>query len=1093
MAILMTTNRAKKVLGISVLLMLFMVQQMFAQRVLTGVVMDDMGEIPGVNVYVENNQGRTLKGVITDVFGKYILEIPDGEKKLTVVFSFIGMQTKRIPYTGQKVLDIQLSSEATQIQEVEISAKKIERNEFGISDREMVSSTQKIDMKDLVETVPVSTVEEALQGQLAGVDITMGGDPGARSAIRIRGMNTLSSSAEPLFVIDGVPVQTDMSDDFDLQNANEEDLGALLGISPSDIESVEVLKDASATAIWGAKGANGVLSINTKKGTVGKTRFSFSSKYTLKFEPNTIPMLDGDQYTALMQDAIWNAADYVGYSNAYDYLRLLFDTPEIGYDPKWQYFDEFNVSTDWLDAVRQNTSTWENTFSMSGGGEKATYRLSLGYISEGGTTVGTSLDRFNTSLRVDYNFSKKLKFGANFSFSDVSKDANWNKNVRSEAFKKMPNKSPYVIGSDGNPTGDYFVYQTSDWEGTFNGKNNFNPVAMANEAINHTDSRTTKIILDTKYKILPELTYSAYASLSMSSTKVQKFLPQSVTGVAWNSEYANLGYDSNSKSLSVQTENRLNFIKNWRENTHQLIASAVFRTSQSNGSSYVSSTSGMASSDLSDPIVSPAVQEMSSSESEGRSYSGVALLNYSLMRRFVIQASMAIEGNAAFGRSMRTGYFPGAGVSWNIQNEPWLEKAHENWLDELKLRFSYGESGNAPKGNSVYLGAFAAGDPYMNMSSITPTRMQLDKLKWETSKEYNAGFNFSAFDSRWSVVVDYYDKRTSDLLQKDVTIPSTTGYSTIKYFNSGEIQNQGVEVRTDITFFKNKDWNVTGSFNVARNRSKILEMPVNMSEEKGATDGDANMKNGTYAARVIVGQPIGGFYGYRYKGVYSTQEDTYARTPEGTIMRDIEGNPIIMRNGTEICYPGDAIYEDINYDGVINQYDIVYLGNSQPILTGGANFTVRYKAWSVRASFHGRFGQSIVNATRMNNECMYGKSNQSTAVLRRWRNEGDVTDIPRALYNEGLNYLGSDRFVEEANYIRLKTLTLNYNLPKRLCKNIGVQSLGFFVTGYNLFTWTDYSGQDPEVKTPSSAFDYAEDSAQTPSAIRISTGINLNF
>ncbi len=1062
-------------------------------QVLTGVVKDVSGELPGVNVYVENGQGRTLKGTITDMYGKYILEIPEGEKRLVLVYSFIGMQTQRIPYKGQKVLDIELSSESTQMQEVEVTAKKLERNEWGISAREMVSSTQKIEMKDLVETVPVSTVEEALQGQLAGVDITVGGDPGARSAIRIRGMNTLSGDAEPLFVIDGVPVETNMSDDFDLQNANEEDLGALLGISPSDIESVEVLKDASATAIWGAQGANGVLVINTKKGTVGKTRFAFSSKYTLKFEPNTIPMLDGDQYTALMQDAIWNAADYVGYSNAGDYLRLLFDTPEIGYNTNWKYFDEFNVSTDWLDEVCQNTSTWENTFSMIGGGEKATYRLSLGYLNEGGTTVGTDLDRFNASLRVDYNFSKKLKFGANFSFSNVSKDANWSTNVRGEAFKKMPNKSPYVIGEDGQPTDDYFVYQTTDWEGTFNGNTNFNPVAMAKEATNHTDSRSTKIVLDVKYKILPELTYSAYASLSMGSTKVQKFLPQVVTGVAWNNQYANLGYDSNNKSLSIQTENRLNFVKNWRENTHQLIASAVFRTSQSNGSSYVSSTSGMASSEMSDPVVSPAVQDMSSGRSEGRKYSGVALANYTLMRRFVVQGSLAVEGNTAFGRTKRTGYFPGAGVSWNIQNEPWLAKANREWLNELKLRFSYGESGKAPSGNSIYLGAFAAGDPYMNMSSIRPTRMQLDKLKWETSKEYNLGFNFSAFDSRWSVVVDYYDKLTSDLLQRNVTVPSTTGYSKINYFNSGKIQNQGLEVRTDITFFKNKDWNVNASFNAARNRSKIIEMPVNMTEESGAASGDANMKNGQYAARVIVGQPIGGFYGYRYKGVYSTQEDTYARDANGGVMHGVDGKPIVMRNGAELCFPGDAMYDDINHDGVINHYDIVYLGNSQPILTGGANFTVRYKAWSLRASFHGRFGQSIVNTTRMNNECMYGKSNQSTAVLRRWRTEGDVTDIPRALYNEGLNYLGSDRFVEEANYIRLKTLTLNYNLPKRMCKNIGVQSLNVFVTGYNLLTWTDYSGQDPEVKTPGSAFDYAEDSAQTPSAIRFSTGVNLNF
>lgn len=1092
-----------KLICVSIALLLCCVEEVSsqAQKVMSGTITELIGKtaepLVGVNVNIVNAQNRSLGGAITNLNGQYNVKIPEGESNLTIVFSYIGMKTQRVKYTGQVNLNIRMESESRTVDEVVVSAKRIERNDLGITNKEMISATQKVNMDDLVAAAPIVSVEEALQGQLGGVDIVLGGDPGTRSAIRIRGTGTLNASADPLIVIDGVPYPTDISDDFDFSTANEEDLGALLNISPNDIATVEVLKDASATAIWGTQGANGVLVITTKKGTVGKTRFSFSSKWTLKTEPKNIPMLNGDEYTALMQEGIWNSAKYTGLNNASNhYLDLLFNTPVIGYTPGFEYFNEYNQDVNWLDYVRQTALTSDNNFSMSGGGEKATYRFSLGYMSDDGTTIGTSLKRLNTSLNVSYQFSNKLKFGADFSYSQSDQDANWAKNVRSEALSKMPNKSPYTIDRQtGLMTGDYFVYHDPDFEGSFKGtvnkdSENFNPVAMVNEAMNNTMQREAKITFNADYTILPGFTYKGWASINMRTTKTHRFLPQVVTGVAQNSEYANQSVDTYSDKLVLQTENKLMYIKNWNDK-HNLIANALVRTSQQVSTSYLSATYGNASSGLSDPTVGTSVLEgdsgMNSSEAETRSVSFIGLANYTLLNRYVFHASLNAEGNSAMGRNKRMGYFPAAGIAWNLQNEPFLELARDRWLDEAKIRVSVGQSGRAPSGTSVYLGAYVKGDNYMNMSGTKPERMQLDDLHWETSTEYNYGADVMLFGGRLKFTFDYYQKYIKDLLQKDYKLPSSTGFGSMRYYNSGKMENKGWEFRADAIFWKNKDWQISGYVNFSRNENRITELPGNMAQETY----EAN--NGKYAARVEVGQPVGAFYGYRYLGVYKDKNATYARDASGNIMNDVHGKPIVMKNLTKVCQPGDAIYEDINHDGVINQYDIVYLGNYNPVLTGGAGLTVKYKQVSLSAFFHGRFGQSIVNKARMNNESMYSDDNQSTAVLRRWRNEGDVTDIPRALYKEGYNYLGSDRFVEDASFVRLKTLTLNYSFPKKICNRLGINTLSCFATGYNLFTWTNYTGQDPEVEIPTKPTDLAEDKATTPVSMRFAFGINLNF
>ena len=1069
-----------------------------AQQIISGRVTEQLSgspsPLPGVNVNIVNTQNRFIKGTMTDMDGNYRIQIPAGESNLMVSFSFIGMQSQKIKYSGQKVLNVTLSDNSSAMKEVVVTTKRRDRDNMGITQLEKVTSTQKINMDDLLSSSPVTTVEEALQGQLGGVDIiTGGGDPGAKSSIRIRGTSSLNASSDPLIVINGVPYTTDISDDFDFSTANNEDLSTLLNISPSDIESVEVLKDAAATAIYGTKGANGVLLITTKRGKEGKTNFSFSSKFTVKIEPSTIPMLSGNQYTALMQDAIWNSANYVGLqSSSSAYLALLFDTPEIGYDTSWKYFDEYNQNTDWLKEIRQTAMTFDNNFSVSGGGEKATYRYSLGYTSDAGTTIGTNLGRFNTSLSVNYDFSNKLKFIADFSYTQSDQDANFpgtKRTVRAEAFSKMPNKSPYWIGDDGKRTSEYFSRQTSDYEGEFYLSSskyyNYNPVAMVNEAIYNTLARDSRITFTIKYDdILSGLSYQGWVAMNMKSSKSKKFLPQEATGVVWTDEYANQSIKSTSDNLILQTENKLMFIHNWNQK-HNLICTGLFRTYQLNSSSYTQTTSGNSSANLSESLTGNSVTDMDSGESEQRSISGILMANYTYSNRYVVQASVTAEGNSAMGKDHRMGYFPTVGVSWNAQNEKFLKD--KSWLDEAKLRVSLGQSGTSPSGSSVYLGAFSALGEYMDMSAVQPTRMQLNNLRWETSTEYNIGTDLGFFKGRLKFTMDLYKRYKSDLLQKTVDVPATTGYSSIKYFNDGKMTNEGYEFRVDGVLYQTKDWRVSTYFNISKNTNKITQMPDNITEES------YTFGNGNYALLIKENRPFGSYYGYRYKGVYQNKADTYATDEDGNVVADLDGNAVVMKNGTATCYAGDAKYEDINHDGVINQYDIVYLGNYMPTVMGGAGLTVKYKQVSLSAFFYGRFGQKIINQIRMDNESMYGVSNQSTAVLRRWRNEGDDTDIPRALYNEGYNYLGSDRFVEDASYVRLKTLSLTYALPKNLCKDLKINSLSLFGTAYDLFTWTKYTGQDPEVSIPSSATSLAKDNANTPASVRFSCGFNLNF
>ena len=1078
-----------------IVMLLCSVSMMAQEKVITGTVTEvlDNGTkdpIIGANVVLVNNQNRYIKGAVTDIDGNYYLQVPADAKNLKVRATYIGMKPKTVNYNGQTEINFELENEAV-LQEVVVTGARGGRDGMGISRMEQTSSVQKVDLSSIVETSPVTSVEEALQGQIAGLDINLGGDPGARSSIRIRGTSSLSASNEPLIVIDGVPQDVDITDDFNFSTANEEDFGALLNIAPANIESIEVLKDASATAIYGTKGANGVLLINTKRGAMGKTKFSFSSKFTAKKEPKSIPLLNGPQYVSLMQDAIWNAANAKGINNAGNEMNMLFNNAELNYDPNFRYYDEYNVDTDWLDAVKQDAIITDNNFSMTGGGEKAVYKLNLGYYDEQGTTVGTGVQRLSAGMKITYNFSDRLRVRTDFSFSNTNKDANALSTVRSIAMQKMPNLSPYWIDDVTKKPTDVYFSRDEDFQGSFTSTGsssvssaNYIPVAMVKEGYNKTTQRDEKMTITLQYDFPFHLQYQGWVSLNMRTTKNKQFLPQEATGVLWTSNLANMSVDATTDAFALQSENKLIYNNTFAEK-HKLIATALVKTADNESFSYSSSTYGNASANLSDPVVGSVVRSSGSGNSERRSISMIGQAVYSYDNRYVIRGTINHEGNSTMGKEKRWGTFPAFGAAWNLEQEHFWSDSFKKWFNEGKVRVGYGWSGSSPSGASIYLGAYKSLGQYMDMAAITPDRMQLDNLKWETTREFDLGIDLRLFN-RLNVTFDYYDKQTSDMLLKDTKLPASTGYDKVKYINSGKMSNKGVELRFEYQVFRNKEWTISVNANVSRNINKVKELPSTWVMD------NYSFGNGNYALRIVENAPVGSFYGYRYLGVYQNVEQTYARDAEGNVMYDWQGNVITMKNGTVQTYPGDARYEDINHDGVINENDIVYIGNSNPKFFGGGGFQVRWKDLTLTTFFYGRYGQKVINGARISLENMYGKNNQSTAVLNRWRAEGDNTDVPRALYGMGYNYLGSDRFVEDASFLRLKTLSLSYNVPKKWLKNWGISKLNVFVTGYDLITWTKYKGQDPEVSMPN-ATSLVRDNATTPVSKRFALGINLDF
>ncbi len=1068
----------------------------FAQsQIITGKVTDENQEpIPGVNVVVVNTQERYMGGTITNMDGNYTVNVPNPEYSLQ--FSFIGYKTVKKSVVDKWIINVALLVDSEIIDEVVITGTQLANDGLtGVALKDLASSVVRMDFKE-VEDLPVASLDEALQGRLANVDIIgNSGEPGAGMSIRIRGTTSLNASSEPLIVLDGIPYDTNIDDDFDFTTANEEDYGSLIDIAPEDIRSIEVLKDAGATAVWGSRGGNGVIVITTKRGNRGKTVFSYTYKLTSRFEPEPMEMLNGGQFKTYIQEGLWNAVLTKGTGGSHQNVSLLrAGIPELTYNPSDTYFDEYNRDTDWLGLITQTAFGHNHNLSMRGGGEKARYRLSFGYLSDIGTTIGTSYERLNTRINIDYRLSKKMTFSSDFSITNGTKEGDYyinekdkNKLVRSVAFRKLPNMSPWIIDDEtGKPTDTYFS-PDSYWQGKST-SGWYNPVAAVYGSGTKTNSVRIRTKLALRYNVTETLLYELSVALDKSNTKTNKFLPQYVTGVSWDNSNSNRASDGTSERYSVNTFNKLIYRPKIGIN-HKLTVLGSLVTYERSNLNYNGTVSGLGSVVITDPSSEGNVVTFGSGASANRTIGLLMNAHYMYNDKYIVSGSVRGDGNSRFGEAKRWGIFPTVALAYRISNETFMDNA--TWIDDLKIRGSFGMSGNPPTKSYAYYGKYSGSGDYIDWSAIKPSNIQLDNMKWENVVQSNIGLNFFGFKNRLELSFDIYQKTTHDMLFKDAVLPGTTGFSNVGYLNYGDMKNYGWEFAGNAYVVKKSDWKVSLNWNIARNRNEILELPENVSAES------FTFGNGKYATRVITGNPLGSFYGFMSEGIYDNKLETIALGSDGNPVYGLNGDPKYMKaKDGYVFQPGDARYKDINFDGVIDEYDVVYLGNAMPVVTGGLGSRISYKGWSVGLFFHYRFGQKIVNKARMDTENMYNKNNQSKTVLSRWRKPGDGahTDIPRALYGYGYNWLGSDRFVEDGSFLRLKQLSLTYKVPKPVLKKVGLSEMRLYVMGYDLITFTKYTGQDPEVGVGGrnrAAIGY--DNAKSPRPKRFTFGVNVKF
>ena len=1054
------------------------------QKVVSGVVSDETGTLPGASVYLQSVEDkRAWDGIATNINGEYLLSIKDS-KEYEIVFSFIGYRTQTILYKGQKEINVTLVSDS-QIEDIVILGTQ--RDGMGMDTKLTSSAIEKISL-DGLKDMAVTSVEGMVQGKLANVDIVAGsGAPGSKMSIRIRGTASLTGDNDPLIVIDGVPQSVAIEDGFNFATANEDDFGTLLNMSPTDIESITVLKDAAATAMWGEKASNGVLVVTKKKGAKGAPTFQIKQVVKTGIEPPRVPMLNGQEYVTLMQDAIWNSVRDDQFSS----ISQLSQYKDILYDPAYVYFDEFNQDVDWLDYIRRTPLSSETNFSMNGGGEKVTYHFSANYLNEVGTTVGEDYSRINAYMNLGYRFSDKFNISSSFSYSDGDRNGSV-QNARSLAQNKMPNMTPYILDEYGNMTEEYFVQPVSTIQGPGNDKTNYyprnHPIAMAELSSSRYAERNSSMNFNFTYRPILGLNINGTAALTLKNTLKKGYLPSAATGASWDHKNYNKSEEHKGYSMDLYTSLNASYYR--KVSRHSFTVSVKGEVSQASNASQWVTTSGNNGLELSDPTVGGVIRDMGGSLGESRSIGVVGSVNLNFYdEKYNLEVTARTGGSSNSGRNSRWGINPVFGLNYNMQNENFLKDVE--WLDRLIVRGSWGYTPKGASGTNTYGGIYSAlNEQYYDMGALIPQSIQLNNVDFEKIYQTNASIELGVLDNKLTFSATYYIKTTKDLLQKDMSIPSSSGFSSIAWINDGSIQNKGWEAYitgNNLLGSRGKDWNLGFNVNVSRNKNIVLDLPTNLEYQK------AEVNNGKYANKIVEGRPLGAFYGFDYVGVYQNHDETVATDINGNVIKDINGDNVITTINGHMQRPGDAKYRDLNYDGIIDQYDIIYLGNSMPILNGGASISVSWKSLTFTSALHFRIGQSVINQARYNTESMSGQSNQSTAVLSRWRYEGDPTDMPRALWGTNFNSLGSNRFVEKASFVKVKDLTLAYRLPSTFVKKLAMKDIRLVLTCYNPFTMTNYTGQDPEVSLPNGFNNLAMDNSLTPNPRTFAGSVTISF
>lgn len=1100
---------------------------------ISGTVSDEFGPVIGCNVIEKDANNRNVNATITDVNGNFQLAIKNPKNKLVV--SYVGYKTFSQVIGSQTNFQVQLK-DANELGTVTVTAKQRFRGDgLSIPKDEVSVATQTMNM-DIVDGLAFTSADEALQGQIAGLDIVANsGNLGAGTTMRMRGVTTINGSSEPLIVVNGNIMDVPDAKDTDWSTATEETYSSLLSINVNDIESIDIMKDAAATAIWGARGANGVISIKTKRGKRGKIRIDYNFSLQGNWQPKGYNLLSGDEYTMLMKEELYNPTQNPSATT---------NINELNYNKSWAEYNNWNDNTDWVKAVTQTGWNQSHGLTISGGGEKAVFRISANYDHQTGTIIKQVLNRFSTRLNLEYYVSDKLKFTTEFPLTYTKNQKSY-ANILGKALSMAPNMSIYREDGNGIDTNEYYIMLPSaekdEYGSSISGTSSLqlksvrdigNPVAIANLAWNNESTYRITPDFRINYYFLgnddhkTRLDYEGQVYLDIFSKSNPTYCPGSLSTNGWKDNSYNLYTMDDYNSFQFQTRHQLIFTPKFKN--EDIAWMMLGRWELTSGTSYGQNVSerklplGAQS-----PTLPAEISNMSTSNGEWRSMAGVFSTHLSYKGRYNADFTVRADGTTRFGDNNKWGYFPGMSVRWNISDEPWM-KWSRKVLSMLAFRPSWGVNGRTPSSEYLQYAKYAAGSQYGNGNTLLPSTrvdgLQLSDLKWEKTTSWNLGANLGLFDDMIEADFNYYYKKTKDLLNPGVAISSQTGYTTLAWKNIGSMENKGWEFNiTAKKFIKAGKFSMDASFNVAQNFNKITEMDQTVLD--GINEDWSADSRGKYFKRIQVGNALGSIFGLRHKGVYQYSYDylenlrrqgyvmegnekimirdnndlvdylnnrflpagktaPIALNRDGKVITGADGKPLRMtynsKDGGETYKfdGGDVIYEDVNHDGTINSLDMVYLGNSNPKFSGGFGFTFRYGNWSLRTNFVYRTGFKVVNFARMGVEKMYDTTNQSTAVNWRWRKNGDLTEIPRALYNYGYNWLGSDRYVEDASFLRFSYVSLSYDVPKKFLKSVGLNTLRFDLSGQNIFVWSKYSGTDPE--HANNGWNFASDSSQTP-------------
>ena len=1052
----------------------------YAQNALKGSVKDKNGE-PLIGVSITYGSGQ---GTVTDIDGNFSVNVPAGT---TLTASYVGYKSQTLKSSAN--MNITLEEDNTTLEDVVVIG-------YGTMKRKDLTGAVASVSGDKLAANPVANVAQALQGQLPGVNvISQDGRPGATMSIRVRGGGSITQSNEPLYVVDGVQVSS--IDD----------------ISPDNIESIDVLKDAASTAIYGARGANGVILITTKGAKEGKATVKYNMYYQIKTKPSKLEIMDA--YDHVLHQ--WSYATAYGTTYADNVAKFY----GLGSNYGNHMADYKNQSShNWMDDVMQSSHAWNHDVSINGGTEHTKYYASINYSDDSGILLNSGFRRWSGNFKLSQDITKNLKWDVDARYGEIQiKGAQFGYATQAYTFNPIDN----VLGS-GDPS-DLGM-------GSANAQDDYNPVNILNDYSNISNRYRIGVNNALTWQIIKGLTAKTELYLSRNWSDVERW-----DGGKTNGQSYNLARMSNSKGYNTRWDTTLSYDVQGLGEDHKLnvMAGNEILGSKSQ-SSYIQGTGYPSEWDKDYVFANIAMSSSSVSGDEVSSTMGTpshtvswfGRVNYSLLDRYMFTATMRADGSSKFHGDNKWGYFPAAAVAWRISDEPFLASSRD-WLDNLKFRLSYGSSGNDGIDAGLFDTLWKTGSAVINGETIT-TYVPADclgnpNLKWETTISRNAGLDFSFWNGKLRGSIDLYWNTTKDVLMR-VPCDATTGFS-YQYQNVGQTSNKGIELSLNYEIVQSKDFNLSFGATVNHNKNNVDELMEGVTAS-AHTNWGSTMRVPYYDYLVQVDQPVGLIQGLESAGIYTVDDFNVSNgvwtlkpgIPDYTATGYAGGEAYNLPDG-QSAFPGMAKFVDQDGDGKITTEDVTIIGKTQPDLTGGFNLSGNYKGIDFAANFTYQIGGKVYNANMMH--AMMGNKDTGLGqgrlegVADCWRmydinSNGEiyaVTDPSElAKLNASAKYalpyseygITSSQFIENASYLRLQTLTVGYTFPKALTKTIGISRARIYATAGNLFCLKKYSGLDPDVNvSPSADSSYSGfptpnyDFRSYPKSRTFTFGLNVTF